>query len=80
MARPGSCMLVHLFSVVVHVHDVVFRDSKPLMSGSPNVMIGQCFLVRTCSLSSHNIGDDGAQALGEGLQHCTNLQELKLVM
>ena len=63
------------------MHDVgFFRYFKPLMSGSPIVMISQCFLVRTCSLSRHRIGDDGAQALGEGLQHCTNLQELKLVM
>ena len=75
----GSCMLVHSFSVVVHVHDVVFRDSKPLISGSPNVMISFCVLLFTCSLQGNKIGDDGAQALG-GLQHCTNLQVLKLVV
>ena len=39
-----------------------------------------CFVVHTYSLQKNNIGNEGAQALGEGLQHCTNLQELKLVM
>ena len=33
--------------------------------------------VFTCSLFDNNIGDDGAKALAEGLQHCTNLQELR---
>ena len=80
MDGKGSCMFVHSFYVVVHVHDVVFRDSKPLMSGSPNAMISQCILLFTCSLQGNKIGVDGAQALGEGLQHCTNLQVLKLVM
>ena len=40
-------MFMHSFIVVVHVHDVVFRDSKPLMSGSPNVMINQHVLLFT---------------------------------
>ena len=40
----GSCMLVHSFSVVV---DVVFRDSNPLMSRSPNMMINQHVLLFT---------------------------------
>ena len=31
----------------------------------------------TCRLSSNNIGDAGALALTEGLQHCTNLQKLE---
>ena len=31
----------------------------------------------TCSLGQNNIGDDGAKALAEGLQHSTNLQKLK---
>ena len=39
-----------------------------------------CSVVQLYSLQRNKIGDDGAQALGEGLQHCTNLQELKLVM
>ena len=40
-------MLVHSF-VVVHVHDVFFfRYSKPLMSGSPDVIISQCVLLFT---------------------------------
>ena len=39
-----------------------------------------CFVVYTYSLMDNNIGVEGAQALGEGLQHCTNLQELMLVM
>ena len=28
------------------------------------------------SLDQNNIGDAGAQALAEGLKHCTNLQKL----
>ena len=59
-------MLMHSFCVVVH--------------GSPCVDKSVCFVVHTYSLQGDEIGDDGAQALGEGLQHCTNLQELKLVM
>ena len=39
-----------------------------------------CFIVHTYSLAGNSIGDEGAQAMGEGLQHCTNLQELKLVI
>ena len=39
-----------------------------------------CFVVHTYSLQGNNIGVEGAQALGEGLQHCTNLQELELVI
>ena len=77
----GSCMFVHSFCVVVHVHDVVFRDSKPLIFS----WIAKCddesvSFVHTYSLQGNNIGIEGAQALGGGLQHCTNLQELKLVM
>jgi hypothetical protein len=29
------------------------------------------------SLDENKIGDAGAQAVAEGLQHCTNLQKLK---
>ena len=31
----------------------------------------------TCRLNENNIGNAGAKALGEGLQHCTKLQELR---
>ena len=41
------------------------------------VMISQCVLLFSYSLMQNQIGDAGAQALGEALQHCTNLQELK---
>ena len=39
-----------------------------------------CYVVHIYRLQGNKIGDDGAQALGEGLQHCTNLQKLKLVI
>ena len=59
-------MLMDSFCVVVH--------------GSPRVDKSVCFVVHTYSLRNNNIGVEGAQALREGLQHCTNLQELKLVI
>ena len=57
-------MLMHSFCVAVH--------------GCVDKSV--CFVVHTYSLTGNNIGVEGAQALGEGLQHCTNLQELELVM
>ena len=59
-------MLMHSFCVVVH--------------GSPRVDKSACFVVHTYSLGNNNIGVEGARTLGEGLQHCTNLQKLKLVI
>jgi hypothetical protein len=34
-------------------------------------------LLLTYSVGFNSIGEAGAQALANGLQHCTNLQELK---
>jgi hypothetical protein len=34
-------------------------------------------LLFTYSVGYNRIGEAGAQALAKGLQHCTNLQELK---
>ena len=31
----------------------------------------------TCRLIGNSIGGDGAKALADGLQHCTNLQKLE---
>ena len=39
-----------------------------------------CFVVHTYSFQGNEISVESTQALGEGLQHCTNLRELKLVM
>ena len=41
------------------------------------VMISQCVLLFSYSLQDNKIGDAGAQALAEDLQHLTNLQELE---
>ena len=38
--------------------------------------ITNCDVIHMYSLYWNQIGDAGAQALVEGLQHCTNLQEL----
>ena len=38
--------------------------------------MNQCGLLFTCSLSRNEIGDAGAQALAESLQHCNDLQDL----
>ena len=40
------------------------------------IVINQCGLLITCSLRQNKIGDSGAQALAESLQHCSNLQKL----
>ena len=40
-------------------------------------MINHCVLLFTYSLWNNKIGDAGAQALAEGLQHCSNLQKLE---
>ena len=41
------------------------------------VIISQCVLLFSCSLCGNNVGVAGAQALAGGLQHYTNLQDLK---
>ena len=59
-----------------------FRDSKSLMSSwiakCDDKLV--CLIVHTYSLEGNTIGVEDAQAVGEGLQHCTNLQVLKLVI
>ena len=40
-------------------------------------MISRVYFVVAYSLCGNNIGDAGAQTLAEGLQRCTNLQELE---
>ena len=41
---------------------------------------GLYFIIYIYSLSHNNISDAGAQALAEGLQHCSNLQMLEWVL
>ena len=42
--------------------------------------MSSCILLFTYSLQGNKIDDAGAQALAEGLQHCTNLQKLEWVI
>ena len=39
--------------------------------------MNQCGLLFKCSLGRNAIGDAGAQAMAESLQHFSNLQELE---
>ena len=45
--------------------------------GSQYIMVIGCIFLFTYSLKNNSIGDAGAQALVEGLQHCTKLQNLE---
>ena len=63
---------------MVHVYDVVLKILVSSWITKCDKLV--CFVVHTYSLRGNKIGDDGVQALGEGLQHCTNLKELKLVI
>ena len=36
-----------------------------------------CCFAHICSLGKNSIGDTGAKALAEGLQHCTNVHKLE---
>ena len=75
-------MLVHSFSVVMHCMYMMwfleFQASDVWITKCDDKSV--CSVVHIYSLQGNEIGDDGAQALGEGLQHCTYLQELKLVI
>ena len=81
-------MLVIILLSLLDTHPLMSTKSHAAFLGHPSppvpykeaVWVASSILLLTYSLRGNKIDDIGAQALAEGLQHCTNLQELKLVI
>ena len=81
-------MFVIILLSLSDTHPLMITKSHAAFLGHPSppvpykeaVWVASSILLLTYSLERNKIDDIGAQALAEGLQHCTNLQKLRFVI